>query len=95
LDFGATPNVREIAAFSALFSSMKLMVEVITSDMMIPRKPFKSRGIPYNAVQQYEKKQIAKTLGNKNTIFIGNTTYINICNICRGNWHYGNYLYNP
>jgi len=100
LDFGATPDVRETAAFSTLFSSMKLMVEVITKlmveviaiDMMIPRKPFKSRGIPYNALQQYEKKKIAKTLGNKNTIFIGNTTYINICG---GNWHYGNYLYNP
>jgi len=68
---GARPDVRETAAFSTLFSSMKLMVEVITSDMMIPRKPFKSRGMPYNAVQNYETKQIAKILGNKNTIFIG------------------------
>lgn len=38
LAFGANRAIRAAAAFPALFSSMKLMVELITSNTRIPTK---------------------------------------------------------
>ncbi|KAG9131730.1 hypothetical protein Leryth_009463, partial [Lithospermum erythrorhizon] len=43
---GARPAIRAAAAFPALFSSMKLIVELITSKQTIPTKSCQSGGLP-------------------------------------------------
>lgn len=46
LVFGARPAIRAAAAFPALFSSIKLIVELITSKQTIPTKSCQSGGAP-------------------------------------------------
>lgn len=46
LVFGARPAISAAAAFPALFSSMKLMVELITSNAIMPTKSCQSGGLP-------------------------------------------------
>ena len=46
LVLGARPAMRAAAALPALFSSMKLIVELITSRQMIPTKSCQSGGLP-------------------------------------------------
>ena len=48
LVFGARPAMRAAAALPALFSSMKLMVELIKSNATIPTKSCQSGGCPCN-----------------------------------------------
>lgn len=48
---GARPAIRAAAAFPALFSSMKLIVELIMRSTMIPMKSCQSGGLPYNMFQ--------------------------------------------
>jgi len=43
---GAKPAIRAAAAFPALFSSIKLIVEFMTSRAMIPTKSCQSGGLP-------------------------------------------------
>jgi hypothetical protein len=47
LVLGANRAIRAAAALPALFSSMKLIVELITNKTMIPRKSCQSGGFPY------------------------------------------------
>ena len=44
--FGARPAISAAAALPALFSSMKLIVELITSNETIPTKSCQSGGLP-------------------------------------------------
>jgi len=46
LVLGARPAIKEAAALPALFSSMKLMVELMISNTMIPTKSCQSGGLP-------------------------------------------------
>ena len=48
LVFGASLAIRAAAAFPALFSSMKEMVELITNKTMIPTKSCQSGGADCN-----------------------------------------------
>ena len=45
--FGARRAMSAAAAFPALFSSMKLIVELITSRVIIPTKSCQSGGFPW------------------------------------------------
>lgn len=47
LVLGARPAIRAAAALPALFSSMKLIVELMTSNTTIPRKSCQSGGLPW------------------------------------------------
>lgn len=55
LAFGASRAIRAAAAFPALFSSMKDIVELITSRVMIPTKSCQSGGRPCG---QYQIKEL-------------------------------------
>jgi hypothetical protein len=56
LVFGARPAISAAAALPALFSSTKLMVELITSNATIPTKSCQSGGLPY--ICSLKNKQI-------------------------------------
>jgi hypothetical protein len=47
LVLGARPAIKAAAALPALFSSMKLMVELMMSNTTIPTKSCQSAGFPY------------------------------------------------
>jgi hypothetical protein len=47
LVLGARPAIKAAAALPALFSSMKLMVELMISNTTIPTKSCQSAGFPY------------------------------------------------
>lgn len=47
LVLGARPAIKAAAALPALFSSMKLMVELMMSNTTIPTKSCQSAGLPY------------------------------------------------
>jgi len=49
---GARPAISAAAALPALFSSIKLMVELITSNASIPIKSCQSGGLPYTFQQE-------------------------------------------
>lgn len=61
LVLGARPAMRAAAAFPALFSSMKLMVELMIKRTMIPMKSCQSGGLP--CVTDHEATHLS-TLSN-------------------------------
>jgi hypothetical protein len=50
LAFGARRAMREAAAFPALFSSIKLIVELMISKVIIPTKSCQSGAFPYTNI---------------------------------------------
>lgn len=50
---GARPAIKAAAALPALFSSMKLMVELMMSNTTIPTKSCQSGGLPYFIYLQF------------------------------------------
>lgn len=56
---GANRAIREAAAFPALFSSIKLIVELIISKQMIPTKSCQSGPSPWNTVKIKQRRSLA------------------------------------
>lgn len=55
LVLGARPAIRAAAALPALFSSMKLMVELMINNDNMPTKSCQSGGLPWNHLLMMRK----------------------------------------
>lgn len=84
--FGASLAISEAAALPALFSSMKLMVELITNSVKIPIKSCQSGGFPCKMWIAHFHQQIISRCSTNETLHNDDKSSHHTCVIRKAAW---------